>query len=167
MLYGPRRSPLASSHGWEAHLHDPAEISVHAAELAEAVKSRDAGSQLTVVIESVADFVGGAADDALQRLIRACRSESQFVVVEGETSAFSGGWNNVVAAAKLDRWGIVLQPDQADGDVVFATDFPRVRRAEFPTGRGLYVSSGRVFRVQVFLPDVGREVGSAPHVRGG
>jgi S-DNA-T family DNA segregation ATPase FtsK/SpoIIIE len=53
--------------------------------------------------------------------------------------------------------GIALQPDQADG-APFRAQFPRVRKADFPPGRGLYVTkSDPPVVVQVALP------GSSPH----
>lgn len=43
-----------------------------------------------------------------------------------------------------------MQPDQTDGDTVFKTPFPpRIRRSDFPLGRGLLVGQGRANRVQV------------------
>ena len=50
------------------------------------------------------------------------------------------------------RQGRLLQPDQTDGDSVLRTALPRLRRADFPPGRGVHVRSGQVRTVQVALP---------------
>jgi S-DNA-T family DNA segregation ATPase FtsK/SpoIIIE len=91
---------------------------------------------------------------ALQDLIKACRANDQFVVAEGETSSLAGSWP-LLQAVKVSRTGIALQPDQVDGDNLYKTSFPRVARANFPYGRGLFVQGGKWFRVQVALPDGG------------
>jgi S-DNA-T family DNA segregation ATPase FtsK/SpoIIIE len=51
------------------------------------------------------------------------------------------------------RRGFALQPDQAEGDAIFRTSFPRISRAEFPPGRGLLVEGGKTRKVQIALPD--------------
>jgi S-DNA-T family DNA segregation ATPase FtsK/SpoIIIE len=84
-------------------------------------------------------------------MLKACRTYDHFVIAEGETSTMSG-WG-LIQTVKLNKYGIVLQPDQMDGDTVFGVAFPRVSRADFPVGRGLHVRSGRVLRVQVAVPE--------------
>jgi S-DNA-T family DNA segregation ATPase FtsK/SpoIIIE len=73
-------------------------------------------------------------------------------VAEGDTAQLGSSWP-LLQAVKVARHGIILQPDQSDGDAVLRTEFPRVSRGEFPPGRGLYVRAGRAVRVQVALPD--------------
>jgi len=99
----------------------------------------------------VGEFLSTDADMPLQNLIKACRSVGVFVMAEGATSDVSGSWP-LLQGIKASRHGLVLQPDQPDGDVLFKTAFPRVRRADFPPGRGLYVRQGRAVRVQVAMP---------------
>ena len=55
-------------------------------------------------------------------------------------------------AMKAARHGLLLQPDQTDGDSVLRTALPRLQRADFPPGRGVHVRSGQVRTVQVALP---------------
>ncbi|MCC6436843.1 MAG: cell division protein FtsK, partial [Acidimicrobiales bacterium] len=149
--FGPRRSPLAALDHVE-HVCDVDESSRVAAELTQALRERNPTVHgLVAVIENVSDFANGPAADALQQLIRAARTEGAFVIIEGETPAFNGNYG-LIGAAKLDRTGIVLQPDQNDGDYVLGTSFPRVQRRDFPPGRGLHVRAGRVYRVQVLAP---------------
>ena len=74
------------------------------------------------------------------------------MIAEGETSSVTGSWP-LLQAVKSSRCGVVLQPDQMDGDSLFKTPFPRTTRQEFPPGRGLMVQGGQVCKVQVALPE--------------
>ena len=49
--------------------------------------------------------------------------------------------------------GVALRPDSFDGDSVFKTPFPKVKRSEFPEGRGIFVQNGRT--ATVHLPVAG------------
>jgi len=116
--------------------------------------SREIGEGLApgvVVIDGVADFVNSEADSSLQELVKACRKGGVALVVEGETSELLSSWP-LLQAIKAARHGIILQPEQSDGDALFKTPFPRVRRTDFPVGRGIYVRQGRSYRVQVAMP---------------
>ena len=105
-----------------------------------------------VVIESIGDLLNSDADLSLQDFMRACRSVGVFVIAEGETSSVTGSWP-LLQAVKASRSGIVLQPDQMDGETLFKTPFPRTTRAEFPVGRGLMAYAGAVRKIQVALPE--------------
>ena len=41
-----------------------------------------------------------------------------------------------------------MKPDAYDGDSVFKTPFPKVKRSDFPAGRGIFVQNGRTVTVQ-------------------
>ncbi len=151
-LFGSRRSTLRSIAPWAYQAFSAEEIAEVAHTLTEKITAEAPEvAGLVVVIENVGDLAGGVADDAVQDLLKACRAFDHFVIAEGETSTMSG-WG-LIQAVKLNKYGIVLQPDQMDGDTVFGVGFPRVGRADFPVGRGLHVRGGRVFRVQVALPE--------------
>jgi S-DNA-T family DNA segregation ATPase FtsK/SpoIIIE len=112
---------------------------------------RDAGDKAApwvIALESPAEFLNGAADMALQDLLKTARNSGHFAVAEGETQSMSGSWP-LLQAVRFSRRGLALQPDQTDGDMVFKTTFPRVRRADFVQGRGMLVGEGRARRVQV------------------
>ena len=94
------------------------------------------------------EFLNGLADIALTEMARSLIGQGHLLVSEGETSALSGVYPLLVTA-RLGRSGIILQPDQSDS-VLFRTQFPRLRRADFPPGRGLFVArSGQPVTVQV------------------
>ena len=46
-----------------------------------------------------------------------------------------------------------MQPNPMDGDVLFKVDFPRLKRSDYPLGRGVYVHSGKVRVVQLPMPE--------------
>ena len=152
VYFGHARSPLAGALLWSRSALGPEKVALLANELTEELRSVDVDvPAITLVIDSVGEFLSTDADMPLQNLIKACRSVGVFVMAEGATSDVSGSWP-LLQGIKASRHGLVLQPDQPDGDVLFKTAFPRVRRADFPPGRGLYVRQGRAVRVQVAMP---------------
>ena len=151
VLFGQRRSPLTSVTTWAATAHGPTEIEQLAVKLT-ARLGEAAGRSIVVVIEAIGDLSDTEADLPLQRLVRACRDQGVFVIAEGETSTVRGSWP-LLQLVKSSRSGIVLRPDQVDGETLFTTPFPRTTRAEFPPGRGLMVQGGQVRKVQVALPE--------------
>ena len=54
---------------------------------------------------------------------------------------------------KSDRTGIALRADAFDGEALFKVPFPKVKRSDFPEGRGILVQSGRIVTVQLPLVD--------------
>lgn len=147
---GNRRSALASWTGWAGAATTPDD----AAELARALTGAaldDPGTAVAVVIEGLSDFQSTPADAPLTELIKAIKRSGQFVLAESETSTWTSSWP-IFGEIKSARRGVLLQPDTIEGDTIVRTSFPRVSRAEFPPGRGFYVQSGKVVRVQMPLP---------------
>jgi S-DNA-T family DNA segregation ATPase FtsK/SpoIIIE len=148
-----RMSPLAAQPGWTCAAIGSAAVAELATGLTAAWRDGEGEpDRQVIVIESVADFLNGPADLELQDLIRVARTRGGLVIVEGETPGISQSWP-LLKEARASRQGIALQPDQTDGDAIFGTPFGRVRRAEFPEGRGMLVGAGRAARVQVAVPD--------------
>ena len=146
---GQRRSPVTSIVRWAATASSEDE----AADLARAWASRAAaGEQFTLVVEGITDYLGSMAESYLQDLVTACARAGNCVIAEGDTSQLGSSWP-LLQSVKSARHGLILQPDQSDGDALLRTPFPRLTRAEFPSGRGLYVKSGRFVKVQVALPE--------------
>jgi S-DNA-T family DNA segregation ATPase FtsK/SpoIIIE len=150
-LFGTRRSLLVGATEWEHVAITPDDMEELASDLADRVGADDpATASLVIVVEAVGDLLNGPADLPLQDLLKACRALDRFVIVEGESSSVASSWP-LLQAVKAGRYGISMQPQQVDGDGLYKTAFPRITQAEFPQGRGLYVRSGRVARVQVPL----------------
>lgn len=47
------------------------------------------------------------------------------------------------------RRGIVMRPDPSDGEILFKVALPRVKRSDYPAGRGVYAVGGQVTTIQV------------------
>ena len=75
------------------------------------------------------------------------------VVGEGETASWTSHWP-LPMEFRNARTGLLLQPDQADGDTILRTPLPRTRRADFPPGRGFWVKGGVATKLQVPLVEV-------------
>ncbi len=146
--FGQRRSPLAGR-SWDRAAVGMQECVTQAqAMIDEASGDWTDASAWTVVIDGLGEFINSDADYPLQDLLRLCRSNGVFVIADGETTDVGGSWP-LSQAVKAARHGLVLQPDQSDGDSLFRTSFARMSRADFPPGRGMYVKSGRAHRIQV------------------
>jgi S-DNA-T family DNA segregation ATPase FtsK/SpoIIIE len=152
IFFGAKRSPLIAFGAWQQVSVNADEIAEAAAKLEHAVRDGDASHRLTLVVEGLADFLGGPADMPLTSLIKALSSHGHLVIAEAETSAMSQSWP-LLNAVKSMRSGLALQPEQADGVLVYKTEFPKSRRSEFPVGRGLLVESGHVTLTQIAVPE--------------
>ena len=106
---------------------------------------------MCLIIESISDFLGSAADQHLTALIKAAKRNDHFIVGEGENSTWSQSWP-LLMELKSARRGFALQPESHEGDLLYKTTFPRAKRSEFPEGRGNFVQAGKVRRVQLALP---------------
>jgi S-DNA-T family DNA segregation ATPase FtsK/SpoIIIE len=152
IYFGNRRSPLAEGFGWT----HKALSSIEAAELAARVpeivgEASNSSADWLVVIEGLPDFLNSPADFALTDAVKHLAGSGHLLVTEGEPIALSGSYPLLVAA-RSSRAGIVLQPEQSDS-VLFRAQFPRLRRTDFPPGRGLFVPrGGQPIVVQVAMP---------------
>jgi len=136
--------------GWAATAAGEEEVAVLAAEWTERARN---GERFAVFVENIPDYFATAADTPLQELATACAHAGNCIVAEGDTAELTSSWAAALQPFKSARHGLVLQPDQIDGDNLVRTSFPRVGRGEFPAGRGLYVRAGRTVKVQVALPE--------------
>lgn len=110
------------------------------------------GARGVIVIERPAEAEGTAALPQLVALVKAARRAGVLVLCEFETGTASAIWD-LYQALKQPKWGLSLQPDQHESQSPFREDLGRVRRADFPPGRGFAVENGRAIPVHVALPD--------------
>lgn len=150
---GPHRSRVHRDTLWTQVALDLDAIKELTLELKPKV-DRPAGSEpgLILVIEGLGEYVSTPVETALVEVIKAARRNGHLVVGEQETSAWTSGWP-LISEIRNARHGIVMQPDPADGDMLFKESFPRIKRTDYPLGRGVYVRSGKQWTVQVPLPD--------------
>lgn len=150
VLLSPMRTSLADLVQWEEAALDLDSVERLATDLGQRLPQSSADSWL-IVIESIGDFLNGPAEYQLTDLAKAARTSGNLLLAEGDTQSLSGSWS-LLQAVKFSRRGIVLQPDQMDGDMLLQTSFPRLKRSDFPPGRGIQVRDGRWARVQVARP---------------
>jgi S-DNA-T family DNA segregation ATPase FtsK/SpoIIIE len=157
VYFGSKRSPLASAVGWDlAALDMPEAVELATKVAAFLGDAGDGSAPGVVIIENLTDFVQSPADSAMQEMIKTVTANGHLVVSDGEPTPLSG-LPQLVQAARASRVGVVLQPEQGDG-TLFRAQFPRVKKADFPSGRGLYVAKGQSpVIVQV------AQAGSSPH----
>lgn len=151
-----RPSALANLSIWTASMSGPAEVQRYVSEKLKPYLEQPAGSKpsVAVFVEHYPEFGASVAEMALHEAATLARRNGHPLFVEGEPGGF-GGFQGFLSEVRQARTGLVLQPDQNDGDNLFRTPFPRVRRADFPPGRGLWVKGGRVAKVQLPMPGEG------------
>ncbi|MEO7721061.1 MAG: FtsK/SpoIIIE domain-containing protein [Pseudolysinimonas sp.] len=147
--FGTSRSPLASQK-WTDSALTPDAIAALARELTATVSDDSTVGRIAIVIESIGDYLQSAADGPIVELSKAVRRSDHFLVAEGEMSAWGSSWP-LMGEIKNGRRGLLLQPETVDGDILLKTTLPRISRAEFPPGRGMYIAKGASNRVQLPL----------------
>ncbi|MDR0960802.1 MAG: FHA domain-containing protein [Propionibacteriaceae bacterium] len=149
ILFSQRRSRLEDALPWDEKARGDEDAMVLAQKLTEELNSDDVVSgRYAIIIDGVTDFSGGAADTALDGLIKAANRSEQFVVGEGESSTWANAWN-LGKAFKAARRGLILVPGQMDADNLTGTSVGRFRASDFPPGRGFLIGGGRYRKVQV------------------
>ena len=98
-------------------------------------------------MEQFSELAGSLADATLAEALKLARRNGHLMAGAGETASFSG-FNSSIPELKGARQGMLLQPETTDGDILKAA-LPRSRAADFPPGRGFWVSAGNVVKVQV------------------
>lgn len=162
-----RRSELASAIEWADSSRDADEAELLATRLSTMLEGPTAerDTEIVIVVENVGDFEGLPAESAVARLLKAARRADVPVIVEADTVTAASAWQ-IFTELKTARAGIVLQPEETDGVSLFRVQFPRVTRADFPVGRGIFVAAGRLSRVQVAVSaSAGNPVESATRGR--
>lgn len=141
ILFGSKRSPLVDALAWDRSALEIADAATLATEVADYLgEGNDEDPPGLVLIENLTDYLQTPADVPLQDMIKRVVVNGHLVLSDGEPVPLSG-LQPLVQAARAGRVGLVLQPEQTDG-ALFRTQFPRVRKADFPPGRGLYVGRG-------------------------
>ena len=168
--FGTRRSQLGDFREWVRSAVRPEDEKELATELAEIVADESVSGRIMIVIEDVPHLTDGPADRAMRALLQAISNSDHVLVGEADVTRAAGG-SGVLGAWKGDRQGIALKPDAHDGDTLFKVPFGRVKRTDFPDGRGIFVQAGRAVTMQMPLASDapfgrdGRSPGAAGEVR--
>lgn len=152
---GPRRSTVHADSLWTDVALDHEAIK----ELALAIKpavdlpsTSEIEPGLVIVFEGLGEYVSTPVEAAVLDLIKSARRNGHLIIAEQETTAWGSGWP-IITEVRNNRQGLVMQPDPADGDVLFRVALPRVKRADYPLGRGVYARAGKLWTVQIPLPE--------------
>lgn len=147
-----RRSSLADLPWWTASFAGAqAGEEFLAAWGPELEKPADPADQIVLVIENVQDFGASMSDGPLVQALKGARRAGHLLVGEADTQGWTTG--QLVAEIKGARRGLLLAPEGADAQMLFAAQAPRLNRTDMPPGRGVWIESGRVAVVQMPLAD--------------
>lgn len=150
VLLSPRRSALAHAVAWAETAEGAEQVSALAPKLISVIESGTI--PLAIFIENVTEFTNSMAEFDLDALVKAAAREDHFVVGEAEISTWSQAYT-LAQPFKSGRRGILLAPGDMDGDTLLGTPLGRLRRADFPPGRGFFINGGRATKVQVAITD--------------
>jgi S-DNA-T family DNA segregation ATPase FtsK/SpoIIIE len=150
-LLSPRRSSFARRGIWTQAADSPEKVEKAVQELAKLV---DGGGlkpgTVALFLENLADFSGSPVEYELERVVKALLKQEQFVVAETETSTWSQAYA-IGQPLRAGRKGLLVQPDEGDGDMLLNTGVGRIRRGTFPPGRGFLIGQGRARKLQVAI----------------
>ena len=149
-----RRTPLSSLDLWSMTAESQEDVGRVLEDLASITGQSSSGHRplVALFIEYLPEFVGTAVEQQLLATLQTCRRNGHLVVAEGEGPSWGAPWP-LIMEIRNARTGLLLQPDQADGDALLRTSLPRAKRADFPAGRGFWVRAGRAHKVQLPLID--------------
>nr|WP_206153847.1 FtsK/SpoIIIE domain-containing protein [Cellulosimicrobium aquatile] len=148
----PRRTSISALDAWDTVATSPEEVVTLLETLTQAIEGGSLRpGTLTVLVESVTEFTGTPAEQPLVAFVRAATRAEQLVVGEAESSTWGQAWA-IAQPFKAGRTGLLLTPGDLDGDTLLGTGLGRIRRADFPPGRGFLVVSGRARKLHVALP---------------
>ncbi|MGA7147724.1 MAG: FtsK/SpoIIIE domain-containing protein [Microbacterium sp.] len=147
---GGRRSQLKEFAPWMRSAVTMDDAKDLATELAELVTDETLTTRLLIVVEDVPQFADSPAERPLKALFQAINRSEHFLIGDADVSQVTSGFG-LIGDFKAGRKGIVLKPDSFDGDAIFKVPFPKVKRSDFPEGRGIFVQAGRGVTVQMPL----------------
>jgi S-DNA-T family DNA segregation ATPase FtsK/SpoIIIE len=145
-----RRSQLKDYAPWVRSALTVEAVAALAKELIEVITDESVPGRIMVVMEGVPQFADSDAERSLKQLFQAINRSDHFLIGDADISQLSSGFG-FVSDFKAGRRGIALRPDAGDGDTVYKVPFPRVKRSDFPEGRGIFVQSGKIVTVQMPL----------------
>ncbi len=158
--FGSRRAELKDFRPWVKSATKPEDERDLAAELAELVVTEGEG-RIMIVVEDMPHLADGPADRPMRALLQAMNDSEHLLIGDAEISRATGSIG-VLGEWKTGRQGIVLKPDTYDGEAIFKTPFGRVKRSDFPVGRGIFVQAGRAVTVQMpLVADAPQPAGAA------
>jgi S-DNA-T family DNA segregation ATPase FtsK/SpoIIIE len=148
--FAGRRSQLKDYAPWVRSALTPEDAKLLAKELVDVVPDESIPGRIMIVIENVPQFADTDAERPMKELFQVINRSDHFLIGDADVSQVTSGFG-FVGEFKAGRKGIILKPDSFDGDSVFKVPFPKVKRSDFPDGRGIFVQNGRAVTVQMPL----------------
>ncbi|MGW8565478.1 FtsK/SpoIIIE domain-containing protein [Isoptericola sp. NPDC055881] len=149
-LFAQGRSAIADKLPWTEVATGVEKVKALATDLLAAVQDEDVDPGIVVLIEGINEYLQSPADKPIQDLTKAIRGSDHLLVAEAETAGWSATWP-LLGEVKNGRRGLILQPENLDGDTILKTSLPRAAKGEFPVGRGAWIARGKHTRVQLPL----------------
>jgi len=149
VLISARRSAVARRGHWAVVADSPDALEKVVRDLLAEVE-KGAIPTSALFLENLADFSGGPVEYDLEKIVKAHIKAESFVVGEAETSTWSQAYT-LGQPLRAARRGLLVQPDDSDGDTLLNTSLGRNRRGSLPPGRGFLVERGRARKVQVAM----------------
>lgn len=145
--FGPQDSALSTIEAFDRSVTDVRSVEATARALLEELAA-DRPPRVAIIIESLAGYLGTAAEPHLAALPRQLRRGGGLLVAEEEIAGWTG-ISPLLSELKAARRGLLLQPEVGDGEVLLRFALPRGSRAVNTPGRGLLVDQGRGAVVQL------------------
>ncbi|PID97305.1 MAG: cell division protein FtsK [Actinomycetales bacterium] len=147
-----RRSPLSTDGIWNVTVTGEADIEALLGKLELWAGAPAAGAMpdLALFLDGVPDMGGSMYESRLASVVTEARRNGHLTCAEGELSGWSNGWD-LPQELKSTRTGMLLRPDQMDGDSLLRTALPRCKPSDFPSGRGYWIKGGNAWKVQLPL----------------
>ena len=143
-----RRAALGDAAPWMRSATTVESVKALAKELVDVVADDAVPGRIMVVVEGVTQFADTDAERPMKELFQAINRSDHFLVGDADVSLLSSGFG-FIGDFKAGRQGVALKPDAFDGDSVFKTPFPKVKRTDAPEGRAIFVQNGRITTVQL------------------
>lgn len=148
--FGGRRAQLKDYVPWTRSAVTPDEAKELAKEITELIADESLPTRVLIVVEDVPQFADGPAEREMKALFQAINRSDHLLIGDADVTQVTSGFG-FIGDFKAGRKGIILKPDAFDGDAVFKVPFPKVKRTDFPEGRGIFVQAGRQVTVQLPL----------------
>ncbi|REJ06917.1 FHA domain-containing protein [Microbacterium bovistercoris] len=148
--FGGRRAVLKEWADWTRSAVTPDDAKELAKEITEIATDESVPVRMLIVIEDVPQFADSPAERDMKAMFQAINRSDHLLIGDADVTQVTSGFG-FIGDFKAGRKGIILKPDAFDGDAVFKVPFPKVKRSDFPDGRGIFVQNGRPVTVQLPL----------------
>ncbi|MDF2561568.1 MAG: hypothetical protein K0R99_3014 [Microbacterium sp.] len=148
--FGGRRAQLKDYVPWTRSAVTPEDAKELAKEITELIADEALPTRVLIVVEDVPQFADSPAEREMKAMFQAINRSDHLLIGDADVTQVTSGFG-FIGDFKAGRKGIILKPDSFDGDAVFKVPFPKVKRTDFPEGRGIFVQAGRQVTVQLPL----------------